>query len=49
MNKIVKQLKIKCRDSNFASEIEKMEQYILMCDYDEAVDYIDGLLRTCTQ
>ena len=44
MNQIIRQLKNTCKNSNFENEIEALEQYILMCEYEKAIEYIDNLI-----
>ena len=45
MNEIIKQLKARCKDSNLKDRMEKLEQYILMCEYEEAAEYINSLIN----
>jgi HPt (histidine-containing phosphotransfer) domain-containing protein len=44
MNQAIKKLKNNCKNRSFEDKIEALEQYILMCEYEEAAEYIDGLV-----
>jgi CheY-like chemotaxis protein/HPt (histidine-containing phosphotransfer) domain-containing protein len=45
MNQITRQLKDRCRNSKFEDKIEVLEQYVLMCEYEKAIEYIDDIIR----
>jgi signal transduction histidine kinase/CheY-like chemotaxis protein len=44
MDQVIRQLKDRCKNSNYEDKIESLEQYILMCEYEKATEYIDNIV-----